>query len=100
MKRPIISDEAKKNLKRIFRYIEKDNRSAALRLITRLRETFKLLASQPSMGELRGQFGANIRLFTVGNYVIFFRPKGDTAEILGVVHGARDFESTFQVIDE
>jgi toxin ParE1/3/4 len=100
MSRPIITRQARQHLKKIFQYIESDNRAAAIRTVDRLRETFSVLATQPLMGESREDFGENVRIFTAGNHVIFFRPIRNTAEILGVVHGARDLESAFRLSDE
>jgi toxin ParE1/3/4 len=90
MRRARISNDARSDLKEIYRYIAQDNRSAALRVIDRLRETFDLLAAQPQMGEARDDLEPNFRMFTVGNYVILFRPYLDCVEIVQVVHAARD----------
>jgi toxin ParE1/3/4 len=85
---------------RDFRHINAENRAAALRTVARLQEIFHLLATQPLMGESRDDFGKNVRLFTVGNYVIFFRPANNTVEILGVVHGARDLKAACRLPDK
>jgi plasmid stabilization system protein ParE len=49
------------------------------------------------MGEARDDFGAQVRVFTVGAYVIFFRPKLSSVEILAVIHGARDLPAAFRI---
>ncbi len=96
MSRPKVAPEARQNIGEIFQYIERDNRSAALRVAGRLEETFELLAAQPMMGEQHNEFGENVRLFSVDKYVVFFRPLEDTVEILAVIHGARDLNAVFQ----
>ena len=46
------------------------------------------------MGEVRPGFGVpGCRSFSVGNYVIFFRPIDDGIEIARVIHGSRDMRN-------
>jgi hypothetical protein len=43
------------------------------------------------MGEIREGFGVlGCRSFSVGNYVIFFRPIDSGIEVARVIHGSRD----------
>jgi toxin ParE1/3/4 len=56
--------------------------------------TFETLATQPEMGELRPEFATGLyRSFSVGNYVIYFRPTADGIRVARVLHGARDHQS-------
>jgi toxin ParE1/3/4 len=85
------SPEAENDLVGIADYIARDKPEAALRWFQRIRETCQMLAIQPSLGEMRTEFGVvGCRSFSVGNYVVFFRPKEVGIEVARVVHGSRD----------
>ena len=52
-----------------------------------------MLAGQPRIGELRDELRPGMRSFSVGNYVIYYRPVETMAisiEIVRVLHGGRD----------
>jgi toxin ParE1/3/4 len=44
-------------------------------------------------GETRPQVGKDVRVYPAGSYVIYFHARASGAEILRVVHGARDVKS-------
>ena len=48
------------------------------------------LAASPQIGTLRGDLAPNLRCFSVGMYVIYFRPIEGEIEIVRVLYGARD----------
>ena len=54
---------------------------------------FRFLAANPLAGELRTDFGPTVRLFSLGNYVIVYRPDKQGVVIAHVVHGARDLNA-------
>lgn len=84
------------DLKSIAEYIAQDNRPAAGRLQQLFLSRFSLLADNPLMGEARPDLASAIRMTTVGNYVILFRPAGRGVEIVQVVHAARDLRAVFR----
>lgn len=45
------------------------------------------------MGPPRFDVPPNMRLFPTGNYLILYRATEDSAEVVWVVHGAREWES-------
>jgi plasmid stabilization system protein ParE len=51
---------------------------------------FRFLAANPLAGELRTDIGPTVRLFSVGSYMIVYRPDKQAVVIAHVVHGARD----------
>jgi toxin ParE1/3/4 len=54
-------------------------------------DTCEMLATQPEIGELREEFSTGqYRSFSVGSYVIYFRPMPGGIRIARVLHGARD----------
>jgi len=73
--------------------IEKGNPTAAQQLIERLFEAFSTLAQQPLLGQRREDLGANVRAFVVRSYVILYRPQAGGAQIVQVVHSARDVQA-------
>jgi len=86
----IRTPEVLENLKGIVEYISRDNLTAALRWLDEIEAVFALLAAQPGIGEriLTRRFG-EVRRHVVGNYLLYYRPFERGAEILLVVHGAR-----------
>jgi toxin ParE1/3/4 len=69
---------------------------AALRHVERLEEPCWTLARNPGIGTARDDLLPGVRAFSVGNYVIFFRPASDGIEVVRVVHGARDYRLLFE----
>jgi toxin ParE1/3/4 len=88
-RRPAAEDD----LVAIWLYIADDDIGAANRLLDRFEETFALLADNPRIGRRRPELMPEIRSFTVGRYVVFYRPADDGIEIVRVIHGARDIEN-------
>jgi toxin ParE1/3/4 len=95
MRRFRVSRLAKSDLAEIRRYIRRDKPLAAEGQITRFYRVFQTLAKNPELGEQRAEFGSDLRAFSVGNYVIVYRPYAEGIEIARVVSGFRDFEALF-----
>ena len=95
MSRFRLTREAKADARAIRSYIAKDRPAAADRLMDDLYERFRLAATQPHMGESRDELGPGLRVFSVGNYVVVFRPIRGGIEVARIMHGARDFGSLF-----
>jgi toxin ParE1/3/4 len=47
------------------------------------------------MGQLRQDLAANLRSFSVGNYVILYRPTRTGIDVARVIHAARDIGALF-----
>jgi toxin ParE1/3/4 len=90
MSRISISRQARQDLKEILLYIARDKPAAAHRLRLALEGVFRALARNPAMGEARPDLGPDIRVFSLGSYAVFFRPRKGRLVIARVVHGARD----------
>jgi len=87
---------AKTDLAEIRSYIARDKPEAADRQIARFFETFHMLARSPELGERRPEFGCgDLRAFSIGNYVIFYRPTEDGVGIARVVSGYRNLDALF-----
>jgi toxin ParE1/3/4 len=88
------AQEADEDLVGIADFIARDKPEAARRWIQRIREACETLAMRPEMGELRRGFGVSgCRSFSVGSYVLFFRPTSDGIEVAPIVHGSRDMRN-------
>jgi toxin ParE1/3/4 len=95
MARYRIDENARDDMKRIHRYISKDNPVAARNVVESIRERFRLLAQQPLIGESVEHIAPGLRRSSIGNYVIYFRPKDNWVEISRVLHGAQEAEVQF-----
>lgn len=82
--------QAEIDLEEIWLFIAADNVAAADRLLDRIGGVFEMLAENPEAGRQRPELGRSIRSFAVGNYVIFYEAVSNGAEIVRVLHGARD----------
>jgi toxin ParE1/3/4 len=92
MKRYRLSPAARDDLKQISHYIrvERQSPQGATRLRGYFLDAFRLLASQPLIGQACPEYGPNLRIWPVGNYVILYQPRKDGIDIVQVAHGARD----------
>jgi toxin ParE1/3/4 len=95
MSRWRLDPDARGDVKAIYKYVAVRNRTAAARLIDSVKSKFRLLARQPLMGENRPELGPFIRSFTVGNYVVLYRPTRGGIQVVRVVHAARDVRRLF-----
>jgi toxin ParE1/3/4 len=90
-----VSDDAKSDLKRIRKSISRDNAVAAKKQVAHIRAQFKLLVKHPLVGEAVDYLLPGMRRYSVGTYVIYFRPAREELRIVRVLHGARDAEAQF-----
>jgi toxin ParE1/3/4 len=90
MKRYRLDPSADFDLVSIRTFIARDNPRAAVRMVSEFKKRFRMLAAQPSMGERRPDLAPDLRSFSVGSYVILYRPTKAGVEVARVIHGARD----------
>lgn len=76
----------------IAHHIAEDNPIAAERWLGNSHYHCALLAEMPAMGGARPDVRSGLRTFPVGNYLILYRPIAGGAEIVRVVHGARQWQ--------
>jgi toxin ParE1/3/4 len=91
MSRLFFSPSAREDLDDIFDYIVKDNPTAAVRFVGKLKETLRRIAGFPSLGIIRDDLAPGVRCFPVGNYLIFYRSRDVGVEVISVLHGSRDY---------
>lgn len=85
------SAASKEDLKEIARFIARDKPIAARQWVAKLRDKCRLAAKHPDIGDDRSDLGDSIRSTYVGSYVIYFREKDSTLEIVRVVRGDLEF---------
>jgi toxin ParE1/3/4 len=86
----LFSERAERDLVEIGEFIAHDNPVAAAQFIALLEQRCSLLAVHPLAGRARSELVAGLRSLAYGRYVIFYRAIEDGAEIVRVLHGARD----------
>ena len=92
MSRVVFSIAARQDLHGIFDYIAADRPRAAIKMVDDIENRCRILADHPLAAEAHPEFGADVRLSTVRNYVIFYRPIPDGIEVIRVVHGSRNLD--------
>ncbi len=93
MNKPHYTSAAQQDLAEIALYIARDKPAAALAWIDKIEAKCLLIASSPSLGDLRPELGDGVRASFVGRYVIFYRSRNDNVEILRVIPGDKQIES-------
>ena len=95
MPQVVLDRAAKADLIDIWLYIAEDNPQAADRMLDRINDGFQVIARFPHGGTARPELGRELRCYSVGKYVIYFRPMADGAQVARVLHGARDVDAMF-----
>lgn len=91
-----ITNAADADISHIWRHIARDRPAAADRMIDRIHERIKLLADNQELGELRRDLAVDIRHSIVSPYVILYRLREETLEIVCVIHAAQDVPVEFR----
>ena len=82
--------QAQEDILDIAFYIAQDNVGAAHRLMEKILRACERISVSPQTGRAREELAPNLRSFPVEKYVVFYRPVQGGAEIVRVLHGARD----------
>ena len=65
----------------------------AIHYLTKLDETFRVLAAMPDLGKNRDDLRPNLKSYPCNRHMIFFRRNGQgDVEILRILHQRMDFE--------
>ncbi len=84
-------DDAIYDLQALRQYITQDKPSAANRLAKRILNAINLLANQPSMGRPGRVSGTRELVVTGSPYIIPYRVKNNSIEILRILHVAMEW---------
>ena len=61
--------------------------------LSKLDESFHILADQPHLGIARDDIRKGYRVYHVGRHLIFYRPKPTESEIIRILHNRMNVES-------
>ena len=59
-------------------------------MLRRINEAFRLIVDFPESGSPRPEYGRDVRIVPVGNYLVIYRVDERGPLVLRVVHGAMD----------
>lgn len=90
----VFRPDAEADITSIALYIALQSPSRASTLVARLRKRCAMLASHPLAGRARPELGEGLRSLAERPYVIIYRVTADAAEIVAILHGARDLPAT------
>jgi toxin ParE1/3/4 len=86
-------------LKEIKNYIARSNIAAARSFVEGFWEQCRILAMFPGMCRSYSQLAPSLRMFTIGNYIIFYRPIEKGIEVERLLSGYRDLDALFPEVD-
>ena len=89
----IKAPKAEADLIDIWLYVAEDQPVNADRLLDRLNETVLLIAETPNMGMDRPCLCQNLKSFSVGNYILYYRVKVEVLELVRVLSASRDIDN-------
>jgi toxin ParE1/3/4 len=87
-----LSPKAEADLVGIADYIAQESPAAASQLIERIEKACAMVGDNPLLGPARPEIAPDTRAWVVDRYLILYRPIPAGAEIVRVVHGARNLE--------
>jgi plasmid stabilization system protein ParE len=93
MARLIVSPEASTDIDEILDWLEREaGKAVALRYVERFRTAFSHLMSFPEIGARRRKLHADIRIWAIAPYVIFyqFAANTETVTVVRILHSRRD----------
>jgi toxin ParE1/3/4 len=97
----VITAAAEADLRQIGDWIAHDSRANALAFTDDLRDRCKRLVDTPLGFPLLQRFEqAGIRRRAYRGYLILYRIRADTIEVLHIIHGARDYQRLLGPEDE
>ncbi len=91
----IIAEQAREDLMEIWLYIASDSIRGADNFTDFLYEKCTILCSTPEIGRKRDELLPGLRCLPAKRYLIFYRIKNDSIEIVRILSGYRDIESIF-----
>lgn len=96
MGRLVVRPQAVVDLDDIFDYIAEDSLDRAISFIKKLHGQMEKLAASPGIGRRRNELLPGLRSFPYNNYLIFYIPLDDGADVVRVLSGVRNIEALFK----
>ena len=91
-----LSPDAVSDVDEIYDYLWQRNPRAADGTIDAFAEAFQLLVDYPLAGMARRELKAELRMFPVSSYVIYYEYSDEVVLVLRVLHSARDVDALFE----
>ena len=89
-----LSAKSLEDLKSIGRYtLESWGREQRNIYLSKLDESFHILAEQPHLGSARDEIRKGYRVYHVARHLIFYRQKSTAIEIIRILHDRMDVET-------
>ncbi len=90
-----ISDKARADLLRIYRYLDERSPNAANTFIRRINTNFDNLIRFPFIGRERLRLAPGLRCLVVGLHLLFYTIDSDQIIIIRVIDGRMDVDEEF-----
>jgi toxin ParE1/3/4 len=90
----VFRPEAEADLTAIALFIAEHSVERAQAFVHRLRKRCSVLETSPLAGRARPELGVDLRSLFERPYVLIYRVDGDKAEIVAILHAARDLPAT------
>jgi toxin ParE1/3/4 len=90
MMQVVRSPRAEEDLQEIWLYIATDNVDAADRVLDDLASKLSNLAEHPQIGAPRPDIAQDLRLLPIGNYLVLYRIRDNTVDVVRIVRGGRN----------
>ncbi|GLS17150.1 plasmid stabilization protein [Labrys miyagiensis] len=87
-----VRPEAEADIENIALYIAADSPMAAKKWFDDIYRRCRGLGEMPGMGVARSDVRPDLRMFPAGKYLILYREVDGGAEIVRVIHGARQWQ--------
>jgi toxin ParE1/3/4 len=92
-----VTKDAERDLDKIFvSWAERAILDVPGRLIENITDRFWLLGAHPNAGRSCDKFGAGVKRFPAGKYLMYYRANRQQTDILHIFHGARDQRRAFR----
>lgn len=91
----IISQSAQQDLIDIWNYIAVDNEQSADNMLDLLYEKCELLSKMPEIGTNRDELIQGLRSFPVKRFIVYYRKKSSSLEIVRILSSYRDIDAVF-----
>lgn len=94
-----LTPQAGRDFETIWEFVALDDINAADRVARRLEKAFQLLARFPHTGHTRPDVPTMepVLFWTVGSYVIAYRPTPKPLLVVRIAHGSRDLAALFDL---
>jgi toxin ParE1/3/4 len=91
----IHTPSAIRDLNAITDWIAEHDLGAALNFYDDVDRILTLISRYPLLGQAVDHLQPGLRRHTLGDYLLFYRPRGDAIELIRVLHGTRDIDRLF-----